>query len=128
MQNIDTFENTVTKNLVLSGTITSEYVMPEHIKRQIYKMMRDMDILEFPTKLELPIVDEDKANNIILTVVIDGVEKTVECKVPWGYKLRGIGTTPDRIYQFLTLTGYIENSVYKSGDWQDLPKSVGGYL
>lgn len=128
MQNVNTFEDTITKDLIMSGTMSSDYVFPEYAKRHVYKMLRDMDIMNFPSRLELPYVDAEKTNCLTLNVVIDGAEKTVECLVPWGYKLRGVGTTPDQLYQFLTLTEYIENRVYKSGEWRDLPKSVGGYL
>jgi len=127
-KNINTFNDTITKDLVLAGTITTDYVLPEHVKKRVYNMLRDMDVLSFPSELALPMVDTDRTNFLYLRIVIDGEENSIQCWVPWGFKLGGIGSTSVQHYQFLTLTNYISNHVYKSDEWQGLPKTVGGYL
>ncbi len=127
-KNISTFNDTITKDLMSAGIITTDYVLPRHVNKRIYNMMRDMEILSFPSKLYLNYIDIGHNDNLYLRVVINGEENIVSCRVPWSYNLKGVGEESVHHYQFMTLTNYISRYVYGTDEWKSLPKSVGGYL
>ena len=127
-KNINTFNDTITKDLMAAGIITTDYVLPEHVNKRIYNMLRDMEILSFPSKLYLNYIDKGHNDNLYLRVVINGEENVVSCRVPWGYNLKGVGDESVHNYQFMTLTNYISRYVYGTDEWKSFPKSVGGYL
>ncbi len=127
-KNISTFNDTITKDLMTAGIVTTEYILPRHVKKRIYNMLRDMEILSFPSQLDLNNIDKERNDNLYLRVVINGEENIVSCSVPSGYNLKGVGEETVHNYQFMTLTNYISNYVYGTDEWKSLPKSVGGYL
>jgi hypothetical protein len=127
--NINTFNDTITKDLVSAGLITADYVMPEYAKRRVFIMLRDIEIMDYPDSLNFPIMDEH-VDHLYLRVVIEGEEKVVRWTVPWGFEFWGDGASNMSVqhYQFKVLVEYISNHVYKSETWQSLPKHEGGYL
>ena len=82
--NINTFEDTITKDLVSAGRITTDYIMPEDVRRRVFIMLRDMDIMNYPKNLNFPILDEH-VDYLYLRVVIEDEEQIVRWTVPWGF-------------------------------------------
>jgi len=84
-----------------AGIITTDYVLPRHVKKRIYNMLRDMEILSFPSQIDLNYIDKERNDNLYLRVVINGEENIVSCRVPWGYNLKGVGEETVHNYQFI---------------------------
>lgn len=127
--NINTFKDTITKDLVSAGSITVDYEMPERVKKEIFRMMRSMDIMSYPENLNFPIFDEH-VEYLYLRVVIGEKEQIVRWTVPWGFNFwddNGKNMSLQH-YQFKILVEYISRHVYESKTWKALPKHEGGYL
>ncbi len=127
--NINTFNDTITKDLVSAGVITTDYIMPDHAKKRVFKMLRDMDILSYPASLNFSTSDEH-VDHLYLKAVIGEEEQIVRWTVPWGFGFwDGEGAKMSvRHYQFKILVEYISKHVYESDEWKALPKIEGGYL
>ena len=50
---IDTYNGTFTKDLVASGTKTIKFTIPDNIKKGIYDLLMDIDIMSFPNELKV---------------------------------------------------------------------------
>ncbi|MDX1358259.1 MAG: hypothetical protein R3232_05470 [Clostridia bacterium] len=127
--NINTFNDTITKDLVSAGRVTVDYVMPEYARRRVFIMLRDMEIMDYPESLNFTINDPH-VDYLYLRVVIEGEENVVRWTVPWGFHFYdGMASNISlQHYQFMVLVKYIERHVYKSETWESLPQIEGGYL
>ncbi len=125
--NINTYEDTITKDLVSAGRLTVEYVLPEETKRKIFNMMKIKDFMSFSENLNVPIYD-GYTKHLSLKVTIGGEEHTVRWNVPWDLEM--VAKERMTIYHlgFLDIVEYISNQVYESPEWKTLPKSEGSYL
>ena len=127
--NINTFNDTITKDLVSAGVITTNYIMPDYTKKKVFKMLRDMDILSYPKSLNFPLNNEH-VDYLYLKVNIGGEEQIVRWTIPWGFDFYGEDGSKISVrhYQFKMLVEYISKHVYESDAWKALPAHEGGYL
>lgn len=127
--NINTFEDTITKDLVSAGKIKTEYIMPESIRKEIYLMLEEMDIMNFPSDLSFPLSHEQD-DDLNLQVIIEGEERTVRWIINWDSMTWGpmIDNITAQHRQFQELVEFITKTVYESEEWKSLPKAEGGYI
>ena len=125
--NINTYEDTITKDLVSAGSHTVEYVLPEEAKKKIFDMMRMKDFMSFPENLNIPIYD-GHVKHLSLKVTIGGEEHTVRWNVPWDLEMAARERMTIYHQGFLDIVEYISIQVYESPEWKALPKSEGNYL
>lgn len=83
--NLNTFNDTLTKDLVLNGTKTVEYVLPKRQKRVTYNMLKALDIMNCPEDFTTEPVEDEHVYSIRLRTVIDGEEKEIRWRVVWGF-------------------------------------------
>ena len=125
--NINTYEDTITKDLVSAGRRTVEYVLPEEIKKKIFSMMKMKDFMSFPENLNIQIYD-GYTKHLSLKVTIGGKEHTVRWNVPWDLEKVAKARMTAYHLGFLDIVEYISNYVHESPEWKALPKSEGSYL
>ena len=127
--NINTFENTITKDLVSAGNIKTEYIMPEATRKEVYSMLERMDIMNFPSDLNFPLNNEH-VDHLNLRVIIEGEEKIVTWTVIWGFTFEGdmSSNITKQHLQFQELVEFISTYVYESDEWKSLPDIEGGYM
>lgn len=118
---INTFENTVTKDLILDGTATTEINFTKEQMNNIYKKMKEINILE--TKKFTP-----KSDNCVQQphgedewkIRIDGRMVTVFISGKYC-------TTTNDARQLIRLRDYIFNIVKNKPEYKQLPNSKGMY-
>lgn len=121
---INTFEGTVTKDLIVDGTATTELILTEEEMKDIYEKMLEINIMEPKEFIPEPIngtvcmqepYGEDKWKIIIngetLTHLISGkyCEPTKDGK------------------QLIELKNYVFNIINSKDEYKSLPESNGGY-
>ena len=121
---IDTFKSTVTKDLIVEGTATTELILTEEEMKDIYNKMREINIVEtkeftpkalFGTVCTMEPYEEDEwkilINGETITHLISGeyCEPTNDAK------------------QLIELRNYVFNIIKSKGEYQSLPEAKGGY-
>lgn len=121
ISSIDTFSNTVTKDLVSDGVATANIVLSIEVKNRAYDDFLAMDILSFPDT----IVSEPghmwiPYETYEITVKIDGVTKHIDWKHDGN---------PDyeKAENLLSLIKYLAQYVQKLDEYKALPTPNGGY-
>lgn len=122
---INTFEDTVTKDLIVDGTATTELILTEEEMKDIYEKMQEIDIAEKKEFTPEPVngvvcmqrpYEKDKWKIIIngetLTYLISGehCEPTKDAK------------------QLIELRNYVFNIIKSKAEYKSLPEPNGGYL
>ncbi|MEK5207432.1 hypothetical protein [Psychrobacillus sp. FSL H8-0510] len=121
---INTFEGTVTKDLIADGTATTELILTEDDMKDIYEKMKEINITETKEFTAEPIngtvcmqqsYGEDEwviiINGETITKLISGeyCEPTNDAK------------------QLIALRNYVFNIIKSKGEYKSLPESKGGY-
>lgn len=125
---INTFNNTITKDLVLGGNVVTDYILSERQRMIIFNKMSDMDIMSYGSDLNYGVYDFQHPENLTLIVHIGAEEKTIYWSVPWSFSEENMKKLSEEQIEFLELVNYIKRIVYKSKEYKSLPKHVGGYL
>jgi len=122
---IDTYKGTFTKDLVMDGTKTIEFKIPDNVKKDIYNHMIDIDIMSFPDTLKIEGMGSKPSCDYKLTVTIKGKTKTIV----WNEGLYTDMTTnlPNNNVDFLKLVKYISDYIYSTDEYKNMPKANGGY-
>lgn len=118
---INTFDNTVTKDLVADGTITEKILLTKEETEMVYQKMKEINVLE-PKKLE------PKKKSCMQTPYDED---------RWKIKLKGetitfylsgeyCNLTKDA-KQLIELRDYIFDIVLNKDEYKKLPESNGGY-
>ena len=126
--NVDTFRNLLTKDLVLSGPINTNFKFSGREKKEIFNRMYKMDILSYPLTLNDGFHDFEHPENYVLRVKIDNEEKTIYWSAPWSFFDEDMDKLSDQQIAFKELVEYIKGIVYNSRKYKSLPAHEGGYL
>jgi len=120
-EKIDTFNDTVVKDLVEDGTVEENITLTEQEMEQIYKQMMSIDIMEI-------VVEEDSENEC---------DVTPPSFTKWNIQMNGKTTSiytklycdvyPEDTLKLLKLADFIHNKVINKEGYKELPKSNGYY-
>ncbi|HEY9061756.1 MAG TPA: hypothetical protein VIO64_14780 [Pseudobacteroides sp.] len=124
---IDTYKGTFTKDLVKDGTKTIEFKLPDNIKKSIYDLMRDIDIMSFPTKLDLEGTGIMPSCDYKLTVTIGSKSRTIEWSNGLYPEVNNIDLSIHN-KNFLKLVKYISDYIYSTDEYKNMPEANGAYL
>lgn len=121
---INTFEGTVTKDLIADGTATTELILTEEEMKEIYEKMLEINIVEPKEFTPEPIngtdcmqkpYGEDKWK-----IIINGETLT--------HSISGKYCEPTNDgKQLIELKNYVFNIIKSKGEYKSLPESNGGY-
>lgn len=121
---INTFEETVTKDLIQNGTITTSITLTEKEMQQIYEKMKDVHIVEekklIPEPIDGEICYQQPHEEDEWKIRVNG--ETIHHSVSGAY----CDSTADASELF-ELRNYIFDIVKRKDTYKDLPEAVGGY-
>ena len=122
---IDTYNGTFTKDLILDGTKTIDSKLPDEIKNEIYKLMTEIDIMSFPDMLTVEGMAVTPSCNYELTITMDGKTKTIV----WndGFYPSMNAKLPKVNTDFLRVVTMVSDYIYSTDAYKNMPKANGGY-
>ncbi|TSB45558.1 hypothetical protein [Alkalicoccobacillus porphyridii] len=114
---LNTFENTFTKDLIADGTDTTEMVLSEEERMFIYGKLRSVDLWALPTETGTPCYEPHESYH--LTMIADGEETNLEWKTSCSAK---------KLNQWKRVMNEIEDDIiHVRQEYQELPEASGGY-
>jgi len=130
---IDTYQGTFTKDLIINGTETIPFVIPEEKMKEIYASFVANSIIDLPgdinTAAEIPIeaitVWTTPADSYSLIYTCKGVTQTILCEDggPWD-----ADTGPPEVYHRLKgFISFVREYIYSTEDYQNMSPAEGGY-
>lgn len=122
---IDTYKGTFTKDLVLDGTKTIDFEIPDHAKKDIYKVMMDIGVMSFPDELKVRGMVVTPSCDYKLTVTMNGKTKEIIWKE--GFFTSMTENLPQENVKFLSLVKFISDYIYSTDEYKNMPKANGGY-
>ena len=122
---IDTYKGTFTKDLVMDGTKTIKFKIPENVKKDIYNLMMDIDIMLFPDILKVEGMAVTPSCDYKLTVTIKGKTKTIVWNE--GFYTDMTTNLPKDNVNFLKLVEHIRDYIYSTDEYKNMPIANGGY-
>ena len=124
-EQIDTYKNTFTKDHVMNGIKTIGFGIPVEVKDDIYRLMKEIDIMSFPDTLENAGLNVTPSSDYKLTVTMDGNTKTIIWKD--GIYPGMSDDLPRYNADFLKLVKYIQDFIYQTDEYKNMPEANGGY-
>jgi hypothetical protein len=118
-EQIDTYKGTLTKDLVLNGTKTVKFKIPDNVKNDIYDLMMNIDIMSFPDTLNLEEVTITPSCDYELTVTMQGKTKTIIWNE--GFYPELADDLPKENTDFLKLVEYIRDYTYNTDEYKNMP-------
>ena len=132
--NIDTYHNTFTKDLVIAGTETIDFVIPAEKMREIYEVFEEYKISGLPDDINAEVKHDTGQNytawtpsaRYSLTYTCDGKTRTIVCEDggPW-YADSG---PPDSRNRLVAFVSFVSEYIYSTKDYQKMSPGEGGYL
>lgn len=122
---IDTYKGTFTKDLVLDGTKTIDFVIPDSVKKDIYRMIVDLNITSFPKRLKVDGMSVSPSCDYKLTVTINGKTKNIVWEE--GFPTSMTDNLPEDNVKFLRLVKYVSDYIHNTDEYRKMPKANGGY-
>ncbi|TYQ18125.1 UNVERIFIED_CONTAM: hypothetical protein Cloal_0533 [Acetivibrio alkalicellulosi] len=122
---INTYKGTFTKDLVMDGTKTIEFKIPDNVKNDIYNLMMDIDIMSFPDTLKVEGMAVTPSCDYKLTVTIRGKTKVIVWNE--GFYTDMTTNLPKANVNFLKLVKHISDYIYSTDEYKNMPKANGGY-
>ncbi|MCL2031323.1 MAG: hypothetical protein FWG93_07225 [Oscillospiraceae bacterium] len=138
---IDTYNNTLKKDLVIAGTETVTFVMPEEDKRMIFDALFEYGVDQLPEKIE-PSLRIDPADVWKFKYTYKGETKIVEWDNALGehnlfdvyyeqsrefYDKWYQGEITEALWDFLRFKVLITEYIRSTEAYQNMPEAEGGY-
>ncbi|TSB45559.1 hypothetical protein [Alkalicoccobacillus porphyridii] len=115
---LNTYENTYTKDLISDGTASTEMPLTEDERLFIYEKLRSVDLLALPTQMGSTCVVPFERYDLMMTA--DGEELTFE----WD-----TSCDTEKLNKWEEVMKDIHKEIiYKRSEYQELPEASGGYL
>lgn len=123
---LNTFQNTYTKDLILDGTITARFVLSDAELQEIKRKMIEIDFFSYPETFSVLRTD---------TIVV-----SIEPHATYDFELKynasikrlhwddGIITNDQRATRLRDLIRLIQNIIEAKPEYRQLPPARGGYL
>ena len=131
--NIDTYNNTLTKDLVSAGSETIDFIIPEEVMKEIYEAFIEYRIFELPDDINATVDKIDGASYKMQTpsekysilYTCNNEVRTVVCEDggPW---LAETGP-PESRNRLVAFVGFVTEYIYNTTDYQNMPPIEGGY-
>lgn len=118
---INTFNNTVTKDLVTKGTVTAKLTLTNEEMIDIYDRMREIDVLR---ELDLDNSDSNCSSTPVnedhWEIQVDGEQRTFD----WSSEKCELTDDANKLKE---LRNYIFDIVKEKQEYKELPEADGGY-
>ncbi|MDV2582925.1 hypothetical protein [Alkalibacillus haloalkaliphilus] len=122
---LNTFDDLYTKNLIDDGEVSTVLVINDRDKEEIYKKMRESNILETPDELTREAVDGTQcSSNPYTTHMLDIKANGGEHSVSWTTN----NCLTDELMELIEFTNYLHEDVIMSHEaYRALPEAEGAY-
>ena len=124
---INTYDNTLT-NAFYDDKNYVHYEIPKRVKKQIYKLMMQLEISECETSLNYGVHDFEHPQYYSLKVNIGDEMKRIAWHLPWNLEGEDIAKFSDEQNRFLSFANYIISYVTGTKEYKNLPKPTKSYL
>ncbi|BBH20454.1 hypothetical protein Back11_17990 [Paenibacillus baekrokdamisoli] len=114
---LNTFEGTYTKDLVMNGAITTELNLTEKEKKQIYKLMKDINLFNYLNEIEGLVMEPTSGYRF--EIQYNGKKKIINWKGEFTDRLR------DK--EFIKMTTTIIEIIQSKEAYKLLPPIQGSY-
>ena len=131
--NIDTYNNTFTKDLVIAGSETIEFIIPADMMQFLYEMFIALNIPGCPDDINAFAMSSmgdtrmhrHPADNYALTYTCSGETRTITCndEGPWDGDA-GPPASRDRLAAFVKM---VADYIYSTDEYKAIPSAEGGY-
>lgn len=118
---LNTFTNEYTKDLIQEGTIKTELVLSNEEKEIIYIKMREMNIETFPENLTNGPIEFDPSMTYSLTIQANGNQFTITFN-HWNHD------EDEMALKFMEVGNMIKTIIEEREEYKNLPDAEGGYL
>jgi hypothetical protein len=119
---LNTFEGTYTKDLIMGNTTTTSLVLSQEELSQIQQRMVDIDFFNYPENFpKNPHYGQDPQENYYIKVQGNSTVK----EVSWNTNSLIDGNIQENLQQ---LANYITNMIEQKPEYKALPRAIGGYL
>ncbi|WP_019414531.1 hypothetical protein [Paenisporosarcina sp. TG20] len=119
-QKIDTFNDTVVKDLVEDGTVEANITLTEQEMEQIYKQMMSIDIMESVVEIDEKECDVTPSSFTKWDIQMNG-------KTTSFYTKNYCDDYPEYTLKLLKLADFIHNIIINKEEYKELPESKGYY-
>jgi hypothetical protein len=119
---INTYENTITKDLILDGTKSIKFEIPKKDLGDVYSKLVELDIARISEKLVNKKLFITPLTEYILTFTISKRKYTVSGDATM-YSLNG----NEQVDDFSTFVKYVIDYVESTTEYKSLPEPEGGY-
>lgn len=124
---INTFDNTLT-NAYYNPENYVDFQMPKRIKRDIFKIMIQLEIMGCGNYLSYGVYDYQHPLSYTFQVLIGDEKKTIYWSVPWELTAEDISNLSNEQSRFLSFANYIINYLRGTKEYKNLPKPTRSYL
>lgn len=118
---LNTYDQIITKDLVMKGTASADFIIPEEDLDRIYSELYELQIYMLPEKIVSSSVGVTPNTEFTVRFIIDRVE----------YSISGDATTEfadttaaDRLVAF---RDFLMEYMYSTAEYKSLPEAEGGY-
>jgi hypothetical protein len=131
--NIDTYDNKFTKDLVTDGTETIDFIIPEDKMREIYDAFIEYKIYELPEDINAKVprafigdirMHVHPADAYAVTYTCNGITGTVRSDGGGPWEAEGPPDTHKRLADFIKI---ISDYIYSTEEYENMPPAGGGY-
>jgi len=122
---LNTFENTYTKDLVIDGTTTVSFVVPDSQLQRISSKMSEIGFFEYPDTFGIPTGDTIVYVTPHSTYIFDVSENSTEKHLYWSDSHMLKDSAAVKLRRLISL---IEDIIVSNPTYSQLPPTKGGYL
>jgi hypothetical protein len=128
---LNTFEQTLQKDLVMNGTISTSFWLTTEEQRLILSKVQSVNFFDFPDTIRQEVGSD---SIMALTVPNPGIQflrvqyKEQDKTVYWYAYLRDSQGNNDHATMLIQLTSLIIDIIESKPEYQSLPPAEGGYL
>lgn len=124
---INTYENTLT-NAFYNPDNYIDFKISKRVKKQIYKLMIQLDIMECENHLNYGVYDFMHPLSYTFQVSTGDETKTIYWSIPWVLSADDISKISDEQSRFLSFANYIVNYIRGTKAYKNLPEPTRFYL
>jgi hypothetical protein len=128
--NVDTYNGTFTKDLVINGTETIQFVIPADKMQEIYTAFMEYKIPDLPDNINAHVSIEEEmlhiipANNYAFSYTCNNETRTIICDDGGPWNTSGPSELRDRLVDFVD---FVREYIHGTEEYQNMSPSEGGY-
>ena len=134
---VDTYNGTLRKDLIVDGTETIDFAIPEEKMREIYSLILKYELYSLPSELSVEGIAQSPAPDYTLTYTYNGKTTSVVWlkAITSGIERLGelaSGGTPSKNFpqghiDFVRFIDEVRDYIYNTDEYKNMSPAMGGY-